>query len=147
MITSYVACVNRTLISIGRLSGVCHDTLTFMEKIRIATRKSALAQWQAHWIADLLRIHHALTIEFVSLKAASFQALPAGATVGTSSLRRQSQVKALRPDLQTCLLRGNVDTRVNKLMAGQYDAIILAACGLERLNLGGQIRGLFPPTE
>lgn len=61
--------------------------------------------------------------------------LPANAVVGTSSLRRQSQLFALRADLQTKLLRGNVDTRVQKLMRGEFDAIILAYAGLKRLNL------------
>ncbi len=189
-----------------------------METIRIATRKSALALWQAHWIGDLLRARYpALNIEFVllntqgdlildvslakiggkglflkeleaallegradiavhslkdcpvkntpgltlgaflpratpwdaflSASANSLQSLPQGARVGTSSLRRQSQVKALRPDVDTLMLRGNVDTRVKKLLSGEYDAIILAACGLERLNLQGHIRGLFSAAE
>lgn len=76
---------------------------------------------------------------FVSLKHASFDALPHGARVGTSSLRRQCQLKAARPDLQIIALRGNVDTRLRKLDAGQYDAIILAAAGLIRLGLEQRI--------
>lgn len=60
--------------------------------------------------------------------------LPHGAVIGTSSLRRQCQLKALRPDLQIKNLRGNLDTRLKKLDEGQYDAIIAAAAGLERLN-------------
>lgn len=189
-----------------------------METIRIATRKSALALWQAHWVGDLLRARYSdLKIEFVllntqgdltldvslakiggkglflkeleaallegqadiavhSLKdcpvtnthgltlaaflpratpwdaflspvASSVQELPVGAKIGTSSLRRQSQLKALRPDVEVRMLRGNVDTRVKKMLAGDYDAIILAACGLERLNLGGHIRSLLPQTQ
>ena len=71
---------------------------------------------------------------FCSRKYASVGALPHGARVGTSSLRRQAQLKALRPDLEIHPLRGNVDTRLRKLEAGEYDAIILAAAGLNRLG-------------
>ena len=65
--------------------------------------------------------------------------LPAGSRIGTSSLRRRSQLLALRPDLKVTDLRGNVDTRLRKLDEGQYDAIILACAGLERLGLGERI--------
>ena len=65
----------------------------------------------------------------------SLAALPAGATVGTSSLRRKAQLLALRPDLSIIDLRGNLDTRVGKLMDGRFDAIIVAAAGLNRLEL------------
>jgi hydroxymethylbilane synthase len=67
--------------------------------------------------------------------AASLQALPPGARVGTSSLRRTAQLRALRPDLQIATVRGNVDTRLRKLAEGQYDALVLAAAGLHRLGL------------
>lgn len=77
---------------------------------------------------------------FVSNHHATLDALPQGAVVGTSSLRRQAQLRALRPDLQLRDLRGNVNTRLAKLDAGDYDAIILACAGLERLELGGRIR-------
>ena len=76
---------------------------------------------------------------FVSQRYSSFQALPPGARVGTSSLRRQSQLKSVRPDLEIIPLRGNVDTRLRKLDEDQYDAIILAAAGLERLGLEHRI--------
>src|SRR6266850_2502541 len=69
-----------------------------------------------------------------SAKFASIDALPQEAKVGTSSLRRQAQLKAIRPDLQIHPLRGNVDTRLRKLEAGDYDAIILAAAGLSGLG-------------
>lgn len=189
-----------------------------MKTLRIATRQSALALWQAHWIGALLEARYPdlqiayvpLTTEgdrtldvalskvggkglflkeletallddradiavhslkdcpvhetpgltlaaflpratpwdaFLSESAATLQQLPLGAVVGTSSLRRESQIKALRPDLNVAMLRGNVDTRLKKLLAGEYAAIILAACGLERLNLGGHIRSLLPPSE
>ena len=71
---------------------------------------------------------------FCSQKFHSINALPNGAKVGTSSLRRQAQLKAIRKDLEVHPLRGNVDTRLKKLEAGQYDAIILAAAGLNRLG-------------
>lgn len=72
---------------------------------------------------------------FLSHHFASLDALPAGARVGTSSLRRQAQVLALRPDLQVLMLRGNVDTRLGKLAQGQYEAIIMASSGIRRLEL------------
>lgn len=77
---------------------------------------------------------------FVSNHYPSLESLPQGACVGTSSLRRQAQLRALRPDLQSRDLRGNVNTRLAKLDAGEYDAIILACAGLERLDLGVRIR-------
>lgn len=82
---------------------------------------------------------------FVSNKYASFEELPLGAVIGTSSLRRKAQLLAARPDLQTMDLRGNVDTRLRKLDEGLYDAIILAAAGLERLGHGDRITALIPP--
>jgi hydroxymethylbilane synthase len=81
---------------------------------------------------------------FCSRKYASVEALPLGARVGTSSLRRQAQLKALRPDLEIHPLRGNVDTRLRKLEAGEYDAIILAAAGLNRLGKTELIRQVIP---
>jgi hydroxymethylbilane synthase len=73
--------------------------------------------------------------------------LPAGARVGTSSLRRQCQLRALRPELEVADLRGNVNTRIRKLDEGQYEAIVLACAGLERLGLQDRIsETLSPPT-
>jgi hydroxymethylbilane synthase len=77
---------------------------------------------------------------FVSNRFDSLDALPAGSVVGTSSLRRQAQILARRPDLQIQFLRGNVNTRLAKLDAGEYDAIILAAAGLIRLGFAARIR-------
>ena len=184
--------------------------------LRIATRQSALALWQAEHVATLLRgAHPQLAIElipmttrgdqitdrslaaiggkglflkelevaiaerradiavhsfkdvpmeidagfaigavleradaadaFVSAKYARLDALPQGARVGTSSLRRQAQLRALRPDLLTVDLRGNVNTRLAKLDAGDYDAIVLACAGLDRLGLGARIRHRLDP--
>ncbi len=84
---------------------------------------------------------------FVSPRYASLSALPQGAVVGTSSLRRQVLLQALRPDLKIEPLRGNLDTRLRKLDEGQYDAIVLAAAGLKRLGLGERIRAVFAPDE
>jgi len=81
---------------------------------------------------------------FCSAKFASIEALPQQAKVGTSSLRRQAQLKALRPDLQIHPLRGNVDTRLRKLESGDYDAIILAAAGLNRLGKTQLVRQVIP---
>lgn len=82
---------------------------------------------------------------FVSNTIASFADLPQGAVVGTSSLRRQCQIKALRPDLDIRDLRGNVNTRLKKLDNGEYDAIILAAAGLIRLEMPERIREFIAP--
>lgn len=71
----------------------------------------------------------------ISVKYASLEGLPQGAVVGTSSLRRQAQLLALRPDLKVVSLRGNVDTRMRKLTEGEFDAIVMAAAGVNRLGL------------
>ena len=80
---------------------------------------------------------------FVSSKYDSLDDLPPGAVVGTSSLRRESQLRAMYPYLAVSPLRGNLDTRLRKLDAGDYDAIILAAAGLKRLGLAERIRGVL----
>lgn len=77
---------------------------------------------------------------FVSNTYADIASLPQGAKVGTSSLRRQCQLRAARPDLEILDLRGNVNTRLSKLDEGRYDAIILASAGLKRLGFGARIR-------
>lgn len=76
----------------------------------------------------------------ISVKFSALEELPLGAKVGTSSLRRQCQLKAMRPDLEIFPLRGNVDTRLRKLESGEYDAIILAAAGVKRLGLDQYVR-------
>jgi hydroxymethylbilane synthase len=182
-----------------------------MNRLRIATRQSALALWQAEHVAARLRAAHAgLDIElvpmttrgdqvldrplsqiggkglflkelevamledradiavhslkdvpmelehgfsigaileradaadaFISNTVTRLDQLPSGARVGTSSLRRQAQLRALRPDLELLDLRGNVNTRLAKLDADNYDAIILACAGLERLGMGARIK-------
>ena len=187
-------------------------------KVRIATRKSALALWQAEHVADLLReLPEIEAVELVPLSTrgdeildrslqkiggkglfikeleVAMQAgeadiavhsmkdvpaempdgfclgamleranhadalvspngeqlsdLPQGALIGSSSLRRQAQLKMLRPDLRIEPLRGNVNTRLAKLDNGDYDAIILAAAGLERLGFDDRISQLFVPEQ
>jgi hydroxymethylbilane synthase len=188
-----------------------------VKTIRIATRKSELALWQANHVADLLRAQHpgievellpmvtqgdiildqplaqiggkglflkelerallsgaadiavhsmkdvpveqvpGLVVDVMLARANPFDALlsregqalaelPEGARVGTSSLRRQCQLRSIRPDLVVADLRGNVNTRVRKLQEGQYEAIILACAGLERLGMDALItEQLAPP--
>jgi|SRR5579883_386210 hydroxymethylbilane synthase len=82
---------------------------------------------------------------FVSIQFESFAALPSGAIIGTSSLRRQSQLRAQRQDINLIEFRGNVDTRLRKLQEGQVDAIVLAAAGLDRLSRTEWIRERFTP--
>ncbi|MBF0380075.1 MAG: hydroxymethylbilane synthase [Magnetococcales bacterium] len=177
-----------------------------LQKLRIGTRGSALALWQANWVKSLLEAEHKdLEIELVVIKTKgdkildvplakiggkglfvkeleeamldgradlavhsmkdvpaefpeglelgpileradprdvllsidykSINGLPQGAKVGSSSLRRQSQLLAIRSDLQIIPLRGNVNTRIDKLIKGEFDAILLAAAGVERLGL------------
>ncbi len=84
---------------------------------------------------------------FVSNQYQSLDQLPAGAIVGTSSLRRESQLRARFPHLLIKPLRGNVGTRLGKLDAGEYDAIILAASGLIRLGLGNRIKSTISPAD
>ena len=82
---------------------------------------------------------------FLSQRCASLEALPAGATIGTSSLRRQAQLRHRRPDLVLVDFRGNVDTRLRKLDEGQVDATLLAVAGLNRLGLAARITAILPP--
>ncbi|MBM4181239.1 MAG: hydroxymethylbilane synthase [Betaproteobacteria bacterium] len=84
---------------------------------------------------------------FVSNHYASLEALPPGARVGTSSLRRQAQLRARLPHLNVDMLRGNVNTRLRKLDEGHYDAILLAAAGLKRLGFEARITAILAPEE
>ncbi len=192
--------------------------MSHIRPIRIATRKSPLALWQANYVKDALQAAHpGLEVElvtfvtkgdvildtplakvggkglfvkelevamlegkadlavhsmkdvpvdfppglglvticeredprdaFVSNHYQSLDQLPQGAVVGTCSLRRQCQIKEQRPDIIIKDLRGNVGTRLNKLDAGDYDAIILAAAGLKRLKLEQRIAGYIEPEQ
>jgi hydroxymethylbilane synthase len=84
---------------------------------------------------------------FVSHRYASLRGMPPGAVVGTSSLRREAQLRERHPALDVQPLRGNVNTRLRKLDEGRYDAIILAAAGLKRLGFGDRIRDLLDPAD
>ncbi len=84
---------------------------------------------------------------FLSAKAGSLDELPKGACVGTSSVRRHAQVLRRRPDLDVVLLRGNVDTRIKKLDAGEMDAIFLALAGLKRLGLQSRATAILDPKD
>lgn len=84
---------------------------------------------------------------FVSNTVAAFDLMPQGAVLGTSSLRRQSQLSRLRPDLKVVSLRGNVGTRLKKLDEGEFDAIILACAGLVRLGMSARIRERLKPEQ
>jgi hydroxymethylbilane synthase len=80
-------------------------------------------------------------------KIRSILDLPKGAKVGTASLRRRAQIKHFRPDIETIMIRGNVETRIRKVDEGQVDAIVLARAGLERLGLAERISHIFAPLE
>ncbi|GAB4256472.1 MAG: hydroxymethylbilane synthase [Deferrisomatales bacterium] len=187
-----------------------------MKTLRIATRKSQLALWQANWVKEQLEgIHPGLRVELVpivtrgdkildvplakvggkglfvkeiedalldgradlavhsmkdvptelppglhlpvicerddprdawfSRSGAGLEEIPAGARVGTSSLRRQAQLRAVRPDLVFESLRGNVGTRLRKLSEGRYDAIVLAAAGVRRLGIADRVTRFLSP--
>lgn len=189
-----------------------------MKKLRIATRKSALALWQAEFVkAELEKHHNNLAVELVPLTSRgdkildvplakvggkglfvkelehalldddadiavhsmkdvpmefpdglglsciceredprdawvsnrymSIDELPKQGVVGTSSLRRQSQILSFRPDIQVTFLRGNVNSRLAKLDAGEYDAIVLASAGLKRLEMKDRISSYFSPER
>ena len=81
---------------------------------------------------------------FLSASGASLASLPHGAKVGTASLRRQAQLLRHRPDLSIVPIRGNVNTRLRKMEAGEVDALVLALCGLERLDLSGHATEILP---
>jgi hydroxymethylbilane synthase len=83
----------------------------------------------------------------VSRQGLRFEQLPAGAVIGTGSLRRRAQLLHLRPDLAMRDIRGNVDTRLEKLAAGEYDALVLAEAGLARLGRGGEITEILGPEK
>ena len=84
---------------------------------------------------------------FLSVRYSSITEFPAGARIGTSSLRRQAQLRALRQDLELLPLRGNVDTRMRKLESGEFDAIILAAAGIARLGLSSHVQQPINPEQ
>ena len=98
-------------------------------------------------IAALCRRDYVEDVLVAKKAVRSIRDLPAGAKIGTSSLRRRAQIKHIRPDVETVTLRGNVETRIRKVDDGEADAIILARAGLERLGLADRINEVFEPTE
>ena len=108
--------------------------------LAVHSLKDVPAQLEEHFVLPAILARADAADAFVSTRFADLAALPHGAKVGTSSLRRQAQLRAARPDVELLDLRGNVGTRLAKLDAGQYDAIVLACAGLERLGLGAHIR-------
>jgi hydroxymethylbilane synthase len=104
------------------------------------------------WLPEGLEIAAVLPREdprdaLISARGNSLAALPAGAVVGTASLRRQAQVLLARPDLEVIPFRGNVQTRLRKLAEGQVDATLLAVAGLKRLDMSGSITTALEPEE
>lgn len=97
-------------------------------------------------IAAIFERAHPEDVAVAASEWVSLEEVPEGAIVGTSSPRRIAQLAALRPDLDLRPLRGNVETRVQKVRSGEYDAIILARAGLERLGMGDEIAFCFDPT-
>lgn len=115
--------------------------------IAVHSLKDVPAQLDASFILGAILTRADAADAFVSPHYAQLADLPQGAHVGTSSLRRQSLLRSLRPDLHVTDLRGNVNTRLAKLERGDYDAIILACAGLERLGLGAHIRSRLTPPD
>lgn len=123
----------------------------FLKELEIALQEGR-ADLAVHSLKDVpMTLEHGFVLAAVLESADPFDAfvsnrfdtladLPVGARVGTSSLRRQAQLRARRPDLDLADLRGNVNTRLARLDAGDYDAIVLACAGLERLGFGSRIR-------
>ena len=109
-------------------------------ELAVHSLKDVPAELEAGFVLPAMLPRADAADAFVSNEHATLAALPQGARVGTSSLRRQAQLRAARPDLQLLDLRGNVNTRLAKLDAGDYDAIVLACAGLERLGLAARIR-------
>lgn len=99
------------------------------------------------FVLPVILERHEPTDAFVSNHYRQLDDLPEGGHLGTASLRRQCQAKARRPDLRVSTLRGNVNTRLSKLDAGEFDAIILAASGLSRLGFDDRIARRLPPEE
>ncbi len=113
--------------------------------IAVHSMKDVPAQMPKDFVICSIFERHDVSDAFVSNDYNSLDDLPDGSIVGTSSLRRQAQLLALRPDLRILPLRGNVQTRLQKLDAKDYDAIILATAGLERMKLDARIKSKLTP--
>jgi hydroxymethylbilane synthase len=115
---------------------------------RIGTRGSALALAQANWVKRQVQNQYPdASVDLVVIKTsgAGLDALQSGATVGTGSLRRQAQIRHHRSDLSVVAIRGNVDTRLRKLDAGEVEALVMAAAGLKRLGREDRITEYIEP--
>ncbi len=121
----------------GRIDIAVHSLKDLPTTLPAGLAISAITEREDPRDALVLRAH-------AQVEGASIEGLPRGAVVGTSSLRRQAQLKHLRPDLEIRDLRGNVDTRLRKLDEGQYDAVILASAGLRRLGFAARISAAIP---
>ncbi|MHC1751206.1 hydroxymethylbilane synthase [Humidesulfovibrio sp.] len=114
--------------------------------LAVHSMKDVPTELPAELIVGVNPVREAPTDSLLSVKYDGLDALPKGAVVGTSSLRRQAQLLTLRPDLVIESLRGNLDTRVRKLLEGQFDAIVVATAGLNRLGLSApKVEILGPP--
>jgi hydroxymethylbilane synthase len=115
--------------------------------IAVHSMKDVPAELPAGFVLAAVLVREDPRDAFVSLTHENLAALPAGAVVGTSSLRRQAQIAARHPALEIRPLRGNLDTRIAKLDRGDYAAIVLAAAGLKRLGLAARIRSTLSVEE
>ncbi len=116
-------------------------------QLAVHSMKDVPTELPAGLTVGVIPEREACTDTLLSVEYDGLDELPRGAKVGTSSLRRQAQLLALRPDLDVANLRGNLDTRVRKLMEGQYDAIVVATAGLNRLNLSAPKAAVLGPPE
>ncbi|URJ24406.1 hydroxymethylbilane synthase [Candidatus Blochmanniella camponoti] len=124
-----------------------HALIDFRADIAVHSMKDITVPLPHELILPVLCKRNDPRDAFVSLKYPNIDTLPIGSTIGTSSLRRQCQIRAQRPDLVVSNLRGNIDTRLKKLQYGQYDAIVLAVAGLQRLQLHEYIRVHIDPSD
>ena len=116
-------------------------------QIAVHSMKDVPTELPEGLVVGIIPEREASTDSLLSVKYDGLKGLPEGAVVGTSSLRRQSQLAALRPDLKIESLRGNLDTRVGKLMKGDFDAIVVATAGLNRLKLSAPKQEVLGPPE
>jgi len=115
--------------------------------LAVHSMKDVPAELPAGFVLGVIPERDDPTDCFLSNSASGLEALPRGSVVGTSSLRRQAQLLALRPDLRVTSLRGNLDTRIRKLNEGLFDAIIVASVGLKRLRLGARFEERLGPPR
>ncbi len=115
--------------------------------LAVHSMKDVPTELPAELVVGVIPVREAPTDSLLSVNFDGLDALPQGAKVGTSSLRRQAQLLTLRPDLNIESLRGNLDTRVRKLLEGQFDAIVVATAGLNRLGLSAPKHEILGPPR